>query len=380
MKQKKLYLQNCFASSALIALFAIGAPAWAQSTGAQSTTTTNDANQNPQDNPILRQEVTQFDQFMDAHREIGAQVTKDPSLLDNRQYLQDHPELQTFLNNHPEIRQAVKQSPSAFMWQEHSYEQSEDTRTNDNDKNRADRDRFNQFLDTHREIAEQVRKNPSLVNDRTFQKNHPELEAYLRDNPQTRDEARQDPAAFMRQDDNFDRRDDARSREERNRAELANFDRFLDSHREIAEQVRKNPALLNNQQFEKDHPVLQSYVQQHPAITEEARQNPDAFMHREDQFDRNQNHNDMDRMSSFREFLGNHNDIAQQLYHNPDLAKDQDFIRNHPEYRDYLSAHPDVNQSVKDNPQNFVKMAQQPQFTPADPTAKPSAFDPKAGH
>ena len=50
------------------------------------------------------------------------------------------------------------------------------------------------------------------------------------------------------------------------RGELANFDKFLDSHREIADQVRKNPSLVDNQQFLKDHPALQAYVQQHPAV------------------------------------------------------------------------------------------------------------------
>jgi hypothetical protein len=61
------------------------------------------------------------------------------------------------------------------------------------------------------------------------------------------------------------------------RRELASFDKFLDNHHEIAEQVRKNPSLVDNQQFLKDHPALQAYVQQHPAVREELRENPNAF-------------------------------------------------------------------------------------------------------
>jgi hypothetical protein len=38
-------------------------------------------------------------------------------------------------------------------------------------------------------------------------------------------------------------------------AELARFDQFLDSHREISEQLRKDPSLVNNERFLKDHPA-----------------------------------------------------------------------------------------------------------------------------
>ena len=60
--------------------------------------------------------------------------------------------------------------------------------------------------------------------------------------------------------------DNERSNQDRDRditrRELASFDKFLDSHREIAEQVRRNPSLVDDQQFLKDHPALQTYVQQ----------------------------------------------------------------------------------------------------------------------
>ena len=41
--------------------------------------------------------------------------------------------------------------------------------------------------------------------------------------------------------------DNERSNQDRDitRRELASFDKFLDSHREIAEQVRKNPSLVD---------------------------------------------------------------------------------------------------------------------------------------
>ena len=70
------------------------------------------------------------------------------------------------------------------------------------------------------------------------------------------------------------------------RQELALFDQFLDSHREIAEQVQQNPSLVNNDQFVKNHPALQTFMQQHPSVREELKENPKAFMHEEARYDR----------------------------------------------------------------------------------------------
>src|SRR5579863_5355067 len=154
----------------------------------------------------------------------------------------------------------------------------------DNDTTRGQLASFDQFLDTHPEIAEQLRKNPSLVNSGEFVKNHPALQTYLRDHQQVREELRENPNAFMREEKRFDRRDDARGNDT-TRAELASFDRFLDGHREIAEQVRKNPSLVNNQSFVESHPALLDYLRDHPAVREEIRENPNAFMSDENGFD-----------------------------------------------------------------------------------------------
>ena len=34
----------------------------------------------------------------------------------------------------------------------------------------------------------------------------------------------------------------------------------MDSHPEIAEQLRKNPSLVNNQEFVENHPALQTFL------------------------------------------------------------------------------------------------------------------------
>src|SRR5258707_10036518 len=98
------------------------------------------------------------------------------------------------------------------------------------------------------------------------------------------------------------------------RIELAHFDQFMDSHREIAEQLRKDPSLVNNREFVEKHPALQTYLQEHPGIREEIKENPNAFMRQENRFDRQEDRRADERrddttnghLSSFREFLGGH--------------------------------------------------------------------------
>jgi len=232
-----------------------------------------------------------------------------------------------------------------------------------NDGRRSQLAEFDQFLDNHPEIAEQLRRNPSLADDRTFVQNHPVLQSFLQNNPDIRNQLRQDPNVFMRQENQFDRREDARNDRDIGRRNLADFDRFLDNHREIAEQVRRNPSLVDNRQFMQSHPALQSYLQDNPGVREQIRQDPNAFMRDETRFDRpdagRTRNSDRDHMASFGEFLGSHERIKQDVSKNPALVKDHEYVENHRELNEYLNAHPDIKQDLSAHPNEFVKGAQQ---------------------
>jgi hypothetical protein len=52
-----------------------------------------------------------LDRFLDAHPEIANDVTGDPELMSNANYLRRHPELQAFLDSHA----LVKADPRAFL-------------------------------------------------------------------------------------------------------------------------------------------------------------------------------------------------------------------------------------------------------------------------
>ena len=70
------------------------------------------------------------------------------------------------------------------------------------------------------------------------------------------------------------------------RAELRKFDGFLDRHPEVAEQLRKNPNLINNPKYMANHPQLRDFLEDHPRVREEVKENPRAFMNRERHFEK----------------------------------------------------------------------------------------------
>ena len=147
------------------------------------------------------------------------------------------------------------------------------------------------------------------------------------------------------------------------RRDAANFDRFLDGHREIAEQVRKDPSLTDNRDFLRDHPALQSYLQDNPGVRDQLKQNPNSFMRQEDAYNRDANMRDRDpmhdHMADFGGFLHGHSEIQKDLSRDPSVVKDHAYVQNHTELDAYLNAHPDVRAELMANPQSFVHGAQQ---------------------
>jgi hypothetical protein len=375
--RRSLKARALILSTATLTLLWFPGPAHAQTAATQSAAT-QDRLAAPGSLPgddITRRDLARFDQFLDSHRDIAEQLRRTPSLIDDPQFLDRHPELDTYLQDHPSVKQEISAHPDTFMRLEDLW--ARDTGQRDRDAGGYDRDAsqraaidFDRFLDQHREIGEQVRKDPSLCDNPKFVDSHPALQMYLREHPEVRDQLGQDPNAFMRlaDVDNRDLNRDAGAqysdadRRDVNR-DAMNFDRFLDDHREIGEQVRKDPSLLDNRKFVDGHPALQAFLQDNPGIRDQVRQDPNAFMRQVD-FDNHdlnaQNHDPMhDHMADFGGFLGSHPDIQKDLSRDPSCVRDRQYMQDHAELDAYLEAHPDVRSDLMANPQDFVHGAQQ---------------------
>jgi len=359
------HLSHCCNVLLMCAAILLAAPVRTQSQTMQSPGMQSPGMQSPDRDDATRRQLASFDGFLDSHPEVAEQVRKDPSLINNQQFVDKHPELQEYLQQHPEIREELNQNPNAFMHQEQRFDRRED-QGRDRDVTRTELANMDRFMDSHPEIAEQLRKDPSLVDNQKFVGSHPALQQFLADHPGVREEYKENPNAFMHQEERFDRREDQRRDRDVTRTELANMDRFMDSHPEIAEQLRKDPSLINNKEFVESHTALQQFLADHPGVREEYKENPNAFMHQEERFDRREDfntHRDRDvtgaELSSFNEFMEGHGNIASELSKNPSLANNQEYLENHPALQDYLKAHPQVHEELSENPQNFLQSAQQ---------------------
>jgi len=299
------------------------------STRAQSSTPQDQQQdrQAAQSDDTMRRDVARFDQFLDSHREISDQLRKTPSLVNDQQFLQSHPELNTYLQDHPSVRQEISQHPDSFMTMEGRY---------DHDKDVRDGDAGGQDRDADRK-GDADRGNDHDA-DNKGATNH-----------------------------DADRKDDANR--DSVRGEEANLDKFLDRHREIAEQVRKDPTLLNNKSFVQNHPTLQAYLQQSPGVSERISQDPKGFVFHAEASDPGstaRNHDPMhDHMADFGGFLRSHSEIQKDLSRNPAIVKDNKYVQNHTELFAYLDAHPDVRAELMADPQGFVHGAVQAGASPS---------------
>jgi len=62
-----------------------------------------------------RGELNSFGRFLGGHSNVATELSNDPSLATNREYLASHPELDEYLKAHPTVSQQLAQNPQAVM-------------------------------------------------------------------------------------------------------------------------------------------------------------------------------------------------------------------------------------------------------------------------
>jgi hypothetical protein len=300
-----------------------------------------------------RRQVEALGQFLQNHPEIAQQLEKNPELADNKDFIADHPEFRQFLTDHPEIREQLDQHPYAVMREEWRFEHRDDV----TQRELAAMDRF---LESHPEIAEQLEKSPRIIDDPKWVANHPALQAFLKDHPELRQQFDEHPWAFMQDEERYDRTHPGTGTDITPR-EVAVMNQFLDKHPEIAEQLQKDPKLIDDHKWVADHPALQTFLADHPEVRQQFDEHPYAFMRDEERYDQHHDTNggmNNGELASFHQFLESHGAIANELSKNPSLATNQEYLENHAELQSYLKDNPQVNEELQQNPQSFVKSAQ----------------------
>jgi hypothetical protein len=137
---------------------------------------------------------------------------------------------------------------------------------------------FDAYLDQHPVLARQLQANPALVNNQEFLEHHRGFADFMRDHPRVREELREHPGQFVYERDHFEWWERAGAIPT---GEVADLDRFLDRHRDVADALRANPGLVGNEEFMEDHPRLAQFLENHPDLRASLQRRPGVFMWRE---------------------------------------------------------------------------------------------------
>ncbi len=141
---------------------------------------------------------------------------------------------------------------------------------------------FDAYLDQHPALARQLQANPALVDNEEFVEHHRDFADFMQDHPRIGEELREHPGQFVWARDQFEwtERADAISTDE-----VAELDRFLDRHREVADALRANPNLVSSEEFMENHPGLAQFLENHPGLHTRLQRRPGMVMWREGHYE-----------------------------------------------------------------------------------------------
>jgi hypothetical protein len=343
----------------LVALGCTPSGAWAQQTGssnqAQGSAQVQTQGQAQLQMSFRSDDWVAFNQFLDAHPDIAEALRANPDLIYDQNFMNQHSDLKNFCDNHPQIQQSATANHTRFRdWFTYRHQIAA----------------MDQFLDQYPSLDQQLEANPSLIDDQTFLKNNPKLEAFLSSHPGMKQAFDQHPEFFMKAESRF--AEGPGGSAVQTRVDVADFSGFLKGDPDIAKALEANPSLINDQAYVSAHPALQSYLNEHTAFAEQIKANPSAFMQMEAQYEAtgriggygqgyygggypnsNGNHNSGE-VASMDQFLSSHTEIAKQMEANPSLINNAKYLSEHPELRVFLNNNPQIREAFIQNPSMFL--------------------------
>lgn len=311
-----------------------------------------------------RQEIGEFQQFLDAHPWIANKLRQNPSLANDQDFLNGNPELPGFLNAHPFVQSGFKTDPSGFMRRVQDFaatpqSQYEGHRGSPRDQAGSPEMRdFQQFLTGHSWLAKQLQNDPSLANNQDFLSSNPELAQFLSAHPSVQRGLQADATGYVRRTQRYAATGPEMGgnwnswNNQANNQEMSDFNQFLTSHPWIANKLRGNPSQANNQDFLHDNPPLPQFLNSHPFVQAQMKSDPGVFMQRARDFASGGGQaegldpNGAD-LAALHQFMLNHPWIGKQLREHPGSVNNNDFLNGNKELKDFLAAHEYLQQQFK---------------------------------
>jgi len=119
--------------------------------------------------------------------------------------------------------------------------------------------------------------------------------------------------------------------------------------------------LINNDRFLRGHAELSDWLANHQETAQAIQADPRAAIWHERTAGRGEEESRpaSTRISerdlrSFEDYLNAHDETAQELYRNPDLINDRQFVREHRALHDWLEDHQEAAATIQATPNKFL--------------------------
>jgi hypothetical protein len=216
---------------------------------------------------------------------------------------------------------------------------------------------FERYLDKHWETAQELYRNPDLINDREYVRDHNALRNWLEDHPKAAREIRENPRAVLWSERGRRSRDSDDSSTRLTDRQRRSWDDFLDDHRAVARDLSRNPDLVNDPQYVRDHESLDDWFDEHREAAAIIRANPGAYIaqsSRSSGSDTDYEQPTASDIQSFEQYLDRNWEVADALYRDPELIKSRGFLRDNPSLDDWMRAHPAAARAIRERPQDYL--------------------------
>jgi hypothetical protein len=133
----------------------------------------------------------------------------------------------------------------------------------------AEQTQMDHYLENHPKTAEELHADPSLINNPQWLKAHPAVGQWMAQHPTLRSAAMANPTSIVNRTESHAINDAQH--------EVRTTDAFLSKNPKMAEQLAKDPNLINNKEYLAQHPGLENYLKTHPGTASEWQKHPEQF-------------------------------------------------------------------------------------------------------
>ncbi len=200
MKPNRIFAVVVLASSTLIAAPLVDAQSVGQQIGQALGSFFGVQNE-----AASEDQLRSFNHFLQRNPDTARDIWRRPELVNDRGFVDNHPELRDWMSNYPEAANELRANPDAFMDRERHFQYYEHDFSS-GDVKRGELAHFDWFLDSHPEIRHELMRRPELALRDDYLDNHRELRAFLDSHPAVRDYLRNNPSGFMDREERLENR------------------------------------------------------------------------------------------------------------------------------------------------------------------------------